>query len=222
LDILFIGNSYTENLQLMFTPLMAEAYPTSHVAYRTSAGWTLKRHVADPRVRQDIISHTWDYVVLQEHSRRPTFDTETMAYKVHRENVRQLVEWIRESGAKPVLYETWGRRDGDRSSPRRSPDFDAMQSHLVRSYADAARETGARVVPVGRVWQAVRHADIALGRALYEEDGSHASEKGSYLIAATFLKDLVEVDAATLEEPACVSKAEIATINSAISRVLGA
>jgi hypothetical protein len=220
LDILFIGNSYTGNLRDTFNVFMAEVAPKSHLEYRKGGGWTLSRHVADPGVEQAIASRKWDYVVLQEQSRVPTFDTDSATYREHRESIRTLVAWIRAAGAKPILYETWGRRDGDRGSPKRSPDFDAMQAHLTRAYADAGKEVGARVVPVGQVWQAVRHADIELGRALHAKDGSHGSIKGAYLLAATFLRALVNVDAATLSPLASLTKAETTTIDKAITKTL--
>ncbi|MBT3191250.1 MAG: hypothetical protein HN341_01715 [Verrucomicrobia bacterium] len=220
LDILFIGNSYTGNLRDLFNRFMAEAFPGSHLAYRTPGGWTLSRHVADPGVKEAITSRTWDYVVLQEQSRLPTFDPKSAMYREHRQAIRTLVEWISASGAAPILYETWGRRDGDGGSPKRSPDFDAMQVHLTRAYADAARETGARVIPVGQAWQAVRRTDIELGRALHAKDGSHASPKGSYLIAATFLHGLAKTDAATLHPPPGLTEQETTTIDNAITQTL--
>jgi hypothetical protein len=220
LNILFIGNSYTGNLVEVFNRFMAEAKPDSHLEYRKGGGWTLTRHLEDPGVKQAITSRKWDYVVLQEQSRLPTFDTDSAMYRQHRNAVRQLVDWIREADATPVLYQTWARRDGDSGSPKRSPDFDAMQAHLTRAYADAAHETGAIVVPVGEVWQAVRHADIDLGPALHARDGSHASERGSYLIAATFLRALAKVDPTTLETPGGLTETETATINKAITGIL--
>ncbi len=220
MNILFIGNSYTENLRNTFNGFMAEVAPDAHLAYRTAGGWTLSRHVADPAVERLIASRKWDYVVLQEQSRLPTFDAGSAMYREHRRSIMTLVRWIRSAGATPVLYETWGRRDGDRAALKRSPDFDAMQAHLTRAYADAGHEAGASVIPVGQVWQAVRHRDIELGRALHARDGSHASEKGSYLIAATFLRALVHVDLASVSPPTTLTNAEIATINKAISQVL--
>jgi len=219
-NILFIGNSYTENLRNTFNGFMAAVSPDSHLAYRTAGGWTLRHHVADPAVEPLIASRQWDYVVLQEQSRLPTFDPDSAMYREHRQSILTLVQWIREAGATPVLYQTWGRRDGDSGAPKRSPDFDTMQAHLTRAYADAGHEAGARVVPVGQVWQAVRHADIELGRALHARDGSHASDKGSYLIAATFLRALVNVDAESLAAPATLTKSEITTINKAITQIL--
>lgn len=220
LNILFIGNSYTGNLRGMFNRFMEQASPESHISYQTPGGWTLARHAENEGVKQAIDSRKWDYVVLQEQSRTPTFSVESSAYQAHRAAIRQLTEWIREAGATPVLYETWGRRDGDKGARKRSPDFDAMQAHLTRAYADAGQETDAIVVPVGQVWQAVRHADLELGRSLHAPDGSHASKKGSYLIAATFLKALVKVDAATLAHPKNLSDKETAIINRAIDQVL--
>jgi hypothetical protein len=220
LDILFIGNSYTGNLRKPFDDFMAAVAPGSHLAYRTSGGWTLTRHLADPAVAEAIESHAWDSIVLQEQSRLPTFDTNSAMYRQHRESLRQLVARIRAVGAAPVLYQTWGRRDGDSGAPKRSPDFDAMQAHLTRAYADAAHETGATIIPVGEVWQAVRHADIELGRNLHANDGSHASEKGSYLLAATFLRALVGIDPASCPAPSCLTAAERTTINNALDTIL--
>jgi len=219
--VLFIGNSYTGNVRSKFNPLIAAVSPETQVAYKTGGGWTLSRHVGDPRTKESIASRDWDYVVLQEQSRLPTFDTESGMYKEHRRAIRQLVTWICAAGATPVLFQTWGRRDGDRGAPKRSPDFDAMQAHLTRAYADAGRETDAMVVPVGQVWQAVRHADIQLGNALHSKDGSHASEKGSYLAAATFMKALMSVSASPQGDALGMSDKEVATIEKAINDVLG-
>jgi hypothetical protein len=222
LDILFIGNSYTGNLRDMFNPFMAETSPESHLAYRTPGGCTLSRHVANPAIKEIITSRTWDYVVLQEQSRLPTFDPKSDMYQKHREAIRTLVDWIRTAGAKPILYQTWGRRDGDRGSPKRNRDFDSMQAHLTRAYADAGEETGARVIPVGQVWQTVRHTDIELGRELHAKDGSHASQKGSYLIAATFLRALLSIDASTLTRPPWLTSKEAAILDNAITQTLAA
>lgn len=219
-DILFIGNSYTGNLKSSFTVMMAELQPAAKLKYRTPGGCTLARHVADPAVKQDIAGHEWDYVVLQEQSRTPTFATESKAYHAHRQAIETLVGWIRERGAKPVLFETWGRRDGDRASLKRSPDFDAMQAHLTRSYRDAAHEVGAQLVPVGQVWQAVRKANPELGRALHSEDGSHASSYGSYLVAATFLRALIGVDPATLEMEPPMGTREAALIQRTVLSIV--
>jgi hypothetical protein len=198
MKILFIGNSYTGNLVEPFLEMMNEIAPEAVIEFKKTGGWTLAQHVADPATRQIIGSRKWDLVVLQEQSQTPAFSRNTKAYRAHREAIRTLAGWIRDNGARPVLYETWGRCDGDKSSTKRCPDFDAMQALLTAGYADAAAEVDALLVPVGRIWQRVRHADLDLGRSLHDDDGSHASERGSYLIAAAFVRALFGRDAATL------------------------
>ena len=221
MDILFIGNSYTGNLMLPFCRMMKEVRPEATLQFKMAGGWTLARHVADPAVKEAIMERRWDRVVLQEQSRTPTYSTGCKAYGAHREAIRTLVEWIREQGATPILYETWGRRDGDGGSPKRSPDFDAMQAHLSRAYREAGFEVQAQVVPVGQVWQAVRRANPVLGRGLYAPDGSHASVQGSYLIGATFLRTLIGLDAATLKRPPPMTPEEAAVVHTAVRVVVG-
>ncbi len=217
MDILFIGNSYTNNLKATFIEMMKEVAPDAKLQFKTGGGWTLARHVEDPAVKEAIDSHPWSMIVLQEQSRIPSFSIDSKAYLSHREAIRTLVAWSRDRDATPILYETWGRRDGDNGSPKRSPDFDAMQAHLTRAYRDAGQEVDAQVVPVGEVWQSVRHANPTLGRMLHAPDGSHASAHGSYLIAATFLRALMNKDAATLRLPPPMPPEDAATIHRAIS-----
>ncbi len=217
MELLFIGNSYTRNLKAPFIGMMQEVAPEATLQFKMAGGCTLARHVADPAIKQAIDTHPWDLIVLQEQSRLPTFATDSKSYQAHREAIRTLAGWSRARGATPILYQTWGRRDGDSGSPQRSPDFDAMQAHLTRAYHDAGADIAARVIPVGEIWQAVRQADPLLGALLHAPDGSHASERGSYLIAATFLRALLGKDAATLQFAAPMSPAEAAVIHRAIS-----
>ena len=220
MDILFIGNSYTGNLRAPFCEMMAEIDSGARLEFKTGGGWTLKRHVEDSETRESIAHHAWDVVVLQEQSRVPTFSQESKAYGDHRAAIRTLAGWIREAGATPVLYETWGRRNGDRAAMKRSPDFDAMQAHLTASYADAGLEIGAQVVPVGQVWQAVRKADPELGVALHAKDGSHASDAGSYLLAATFVRALLGVEAVTLKLAPPMTSSQAALVHECVKQVV--
>jgi hypothetical protein len=220
MDILFIGNSYTGNLRAPFCEVMQTLHPAAVMQFRTGGGWSLAHHVDDPAVKAAIDSRKWDIVVLQEQSRIPTFTTASQTYRAHREAIRTLVGWVRHNGAEPVLYETWGRRDGDNGSPKRSPDFDTMQAHLTRAYRDAGCELDLRVVPAGQVWQAVRHANPALGHALHAPDGSHASPHGSYLLALTFAHALLGEDNPTLTPPPTMTPAEAALIQRTVAATL--
>lgn len=56
----------------------------------------------------DMISNTsqnWDYVVLQEQSRRPD-----IALEDFEEGARKLTNMIVAANAEPVFFMTWGRR----------------------------------------------------------------------------------------------------------------
>jgi hypothetical protein len=221
MDILFIGNSYTGNLRAPFCEVMQTLHPAAAMQFRTGGGWTLAHHVDEPAVKAAIDSRKWDIVVLQEQSRIPTFTTASQTYRAHREAIRTLVGWVRHNRAEPVLYETWGRRDGDNGSPKRSPDFDTMQAHLTRAYRDAGCELDLRVVPAGQVWQAVRHANPALGHALHARDGSHASPCGSYLLALTFAHALLGEDNPTLTRPPTMTPDQAALIQRTVTATTG-
>ena len=126
----------------------------------------------------------WDFVVLQEQSLLPSFSTKRSFLA----GAKALTDVIRESDAVPVFYATWGRRDGSKRNVRRNPDYETMQENLTAGYQEAASAVGIDLlIPVGKVWRAVRKADPILGRQLYEDDGAHPSAKGAYLASRTFL-----------------------------------
>jgi hypothetical protein len=97
--------------------------------------------------------------------------------------LRQLVQEARQQDAVPVLYQTWGRRDGD--PKRRNDDFHAMTARLRAGYQAAAANAGGLVViPVGDAWE--REISAGRGGGLFMEDGSHPTPRGDELTAETF------------------------------------
>ena len=119
--------------------------------------------VALARIREG----NWDYVVLQEYSVGPTYWPEEMEY-----DMRLFDGEIKKVGAKTVLFSTWTRAGYD------------DQARMDALFDRIGRETGAMVVPVGRVWQKslAKRMDVWL----YDNDGKHPSMAGSYLTACTF------------------------------------
>ena len=91
------------------------------------------------------------------------------------------------AGARPLLFLTWGYRNGDR---RNLPDdtFAAMQTRLYSGYWDAARSTGAAIAPVGLAWSEAVASRPQLD--LWASDGKHPSRLGSYLAACVFYATL--------------------------------
>lgn len=180
IHVLFIGNSYTyfNNLPVLLGELARSggqrAVETRMVA---PGGFTLKDHWEKKQAVEALHERTWDYIALQDQSTlgisylldgkvRVTSDD-----LFHPWAVRWAAE-ITKVGATPIFYLTWARRD--------TPDD---QAALNYAYIRAARESHARVAPVGMAWAQVRRQHPSLG--LYVEDGSHPSAAGSYLAACT-------------------------------------
>ena len=80
---------------------------------------------------------------------------------------------IKKAGAQTVFYLTWARQGNEQA-----------QAALTAAYASIAEELGAKLAPVGLVWQRVRRENPGL--KIYSEDGRHPSPAGSYLAACVF------------------------------------
>lgn len=192
LAVLFVGNSYSFELAESVRLLARAEGQEIRTDQVVAGGWTLARHAASPATMEKIRTGKWDVVVLQEQSLVPAFPPgqrdETMLPPL-----AKLAAAAREAGAVPVLYQTWGRRDGDRENPDVFPNdtFDAMHARLVSGFTTAAKSTGnLAIVPAGTAWA----AEMAAGRGkeLFAKDGSHPSRRGLYLNACvffTFLRD---------------------------------
>lgn len=213
--ILFVGNSYTAGMRGTFTAMAGQLKdPQVKPDFVIKNGCTLARHLDDASMGPKIENGKWTYVVLQEQSQLPSLGGEAEA-SFH-ESVKKFATLIRASGAKPVLFMTWGRRDGDKANAHLNPDYETMQKRLTAAYAKAAKDNDCLLVPAGEVWAAVRKADPELGKALYSKDGSHPAAKGAYLISSVFLKVLLNVPLENLPANKSVTEAEAATVVKAI------
>lgn len=179
--VLFLGNSYTDYIIRSLMKMMLEsAYKQSIFEFKSAGGYTLQQYAEDEDVIRRIKSGDWDYVVLQGHSRRPVLKETAQSFQ---QSIDVLSKIIRESGAEPILYMTWGRRDGDLSNREILPNYNVMQSLLSTAYRSAAVRNSVLLAPVGDVWSKVRRKDEMLGDDLYSNDGSHPSVKGAYLVS---------------------------------------
>jgi hypothetical protein len=122
----------------------------------------------------------WDIVVLQEQSRIPSQPIKRKTHMVP--SVMQLARESRAVGAMPVIYQTWGYRDGDER--RIYDDFFAMNKRLREGCHAAARVEGLPIVRVGDAWE----SEMAKGRGtrLFMPDGLHPSRDGVRLNAQVF------------------------------------
>ncbi len=221
LRILFIGNSYTAvaKASLIETVGLQEAHPLEF-GFITPGGMTLARHLSNPQVTDQIRNGHWDYVVLQDQSQTPALP------EGHGQSFQDAVdgftELIRAAGAEPILFETWGRRDGDAMNPEFFPDYETMQAKLTEAYHEAGARNAIRVAPVGEVWASVRRMNPRLGLALYGADGSHQSSAGARLATAVLLETILGRPVRLPGCPDSILERDCGTIDVELRRVLDA
>ena len=89
---------------------------------------------------------------------------------------------IREAGANPVLFITWAHRDGWPENGM--PSYESMQTAINNGYQAIGHELNVRMAPVGFAWWTTRRQNPQLN--LWQDDGSHPTELGTYLAACVF------------------------------------
>jgi hypothetical protein len=196
--VLFIGNSYTyaNGLPEMFATLSQAGKHPVALDMAAVGGWTLAQHLGATETQDKLNGRQWDFVVLQEQSVVPAIPAArtTGMYPA----VREFRTRIRALKAEPVLFLTWGRKDGLPDSG--FPDFASMQDSLTAGYLGIADELDERVAPVGVAWQTGVGRDPGL--ALWDTDGSHPSASGTYLAACVLYATLFHASPVGLPAPA--------------------
>ena len=179
--VLFIGNSYTSvnDLPTMVQKLAEAGGRIIDSEMDCPGGMTLDQHWKNGRAREYIQKTRWDWVVLQDQSQLPSFPEQQLRKQMY-PSVRELNRCIAASGARPLLYMTWGHREGDPDNFSHDT-YAAMQLRLRHGYENIARELGIPVAPAGLAWE------LALQRSpklqLWTDDGSHPTVAGTYLAA---------------------------------------
>lgn len=220
LNVLFIGNSYTDGIQRALAEMVAASpYRESELRFVWGGGATLQGLIDNGRAYKWIDRGPWDYVVLQEQSQLPALTGRPR--RMFDEAVGTLVQWIREAGAEPVLYMTWGRRDGDAENMALLGDFDTMQRRLSEAYRAAGERHGVRLASVGEAWAKVRAQDASLGERLYQEDGAHPSAEGACVASCVFLRVLFGDNLAQVAGPAGVAAEDFAVIREVVAGMAG-
>jgi hypothetical protein len=83
----------------------------------------------------------------------------------------ELAKLLGKQGVKVYFVSEWPRRDWNETD------------YIEAVYREMAKESGATIIPVGRVWDAYRSIDAKT--ELWGSDGNHAAMVGSYLSART-------------------------------------
>jgi PKD repeat protein len=190
LDVLFIGNSYTNanNLPQMVSELALSFGDTLNFESSIAGGATFSSHSTNINTLNKISQNPWDYVVLQAQSQEPSFSPNQVANDVF-PYAQILIDSIESNSTctEPILFMTWGRKYGDQQNCQFYPPictYLGMQQRLRQSYLDMTINHNATCSPVGICWKESIAQDSTLN--LFSSDNSHPSIYGSYLAACTF------------------------------------
>jgi hypothetical protein len=184
--VLFVGNSYSFGVPKAFSKLAAKHGKKLRVGHATYGGWTLQQHSENAATLRKIREGRWDIVVIQEQSEIPALPPQKRDPAMF-PPLRKLVSQVHQERAIPILYQTWGRRDGDQKI--HLDDFHAMNRRLRLGYQAASQNAGGLViVPVGDTWE--DEVSAGRGSALFMEDGSHPSPMGDRVTAQTFYETI--------------------------------
>ena len=180
--VLFVGNSYSyvNELPSVFQELAHAGNHAARVGLVADPGQTLVDHVDSRDAADAVQAGDWNIVVLQEQSQIPASGSLRRADMYPA--ARQLSQMIRTTGAEPMLFLTWARREGWPAAGLAS--YSAMQAAVDLGYLTLGRALHVSVAPVGIAWAATlaseRHPK------LWGQDGSHPTIRGTYLAACVF------------------------------------
>lgn len=177
LKVLFVGNSYTFTYNMPQLVQSLSTFTTKKISVTVSAvgGTTLENHWKGEKglKTKDIIKNNkFDVVVIQEHS-MGTIDKKDDFLNYS----KKLIDLVKETGAKPILYTTWARY--------KVPQY---QETITKTYNEAGQLNGVDVLNVGEYWKKARMLRPDL--QLFVEDGSHPSHMGAFLTANIFVQKL--------------------------------
>ena len=190
LRVLFIGNSYTTSNDLpgMVRELAAGVGRDVDVEVRAPGGWWWRDHAASSETLDLIADGDFDFVVLQEQSMVTALSG--LAERESRPAAVSLALAAVDSGARVVLFMTWGHRDGSADVGHSS--YSSMQIAIAGTYSKIGGAVSGEVAPAGMAWWISRDERPDIG--LYQPDGSHPSEAGTYLAATVIAATLLDVN----------------------------
>jgi hypothetical protein len=130
-------------------------------------------------------------------------------------------------GATPILYSTWGHRDGNADlNPSLFPDFQTMNDRTTEGYEDyASLLPSPLIVKGGRAFERISNNNnnpAVSFRELYwsNNDGSHPSKQGTYMVACLFYATIFNESPQSISfRPSGVSNAEASFLRDVASNV---
>ncbi len=219
IKVLFLGNSYTyyNNMPQHVANMATATGDTLIFDMYAPGGYTLDDHGQDTVSRGKIANGGWDYLVLQEQSQLPSFQS----YQSN--ELYGMLTLFRKFNpcGRIMFYMTWGRQNGDASNCAVWPPvctYLGMDSLIRMRYIQMAVNNKTELSPVGVAWRHIRHNSSSLN--LYDIDGSHPSAAGSYLAACCFYTSLFKKNPNSLTYNATIGTANANTIKQAVKTVV--
>ncbi len=167
IKVLMMGNSHTyfSSLPARLEAMLRANHPGKTVAVVVApASLFLDEHSKNAQTMALLRGQSWNYVILQAQKY-----SSSGAFSYSTSEAVNLVKIARQSGALPVLFPEWPRRD--------VPETE----RIFTLHVSIAQQAPACVAPIGQAW------DLALQRhpnlALYGADGNHSAAAGAQLAA---------------------------------------
>lgn len=196
LKVLFIGNSHTyvNSLPNLISELALSNGDTLIHDSSTPGGFSFQDHSTHQETIDKIYSNDWDFVVLQEQSRRPSMRPEQVQEMVF-PYAEILNDKIKDNNicTETIFYMTWGWKNGNPTDCLTYPEvcsYEGMYERVKETYIELGNEFLATIGPVGEAFNNSIQTDPDSLYNLYASDNYHPSLKGSYLGACVFYATL--------------------------------
>lgn len=222
--VLFIGNSYTLNHDLPGLTADVTESAGDELIYGVSAysSYSLQLHSSNATTLEMIRQGNWNHVVLQEYSLNPS---ESLSWV--QSNVFPHVQFLNDeilshnNEVETMFYMTWGRRDGDAGRCPYNPHvctYEGMDDLTRERYLMMAEIFNGVVSPVGAVWRYLRENHPSI--ELYDPDGSHPTEAGTYAAACCFYTAIFQKDPALISYNYRLGSSTASIIRNAVKEVV--
>ena len=173
MKILFIGNSHTF---VHYVPLRVKTFLENNgveaqVTMLTHPGVGLDWHLQQSQTYFNLLYGDYDAVVLQ-HNAHPFPGKESLV------SAGVKMASLTPENTRVYLYMTW--------SEKNNPEGQKVMSE---AYKELAKETGAGICPVGKIWWQIKEK---YPDELYFADGEHSSVFGASLSASVIASTLID------------------------------
>lgn len=173
-SILFVGNSLTYSNDL---PRMVEKIgKTAGIKLKTRClcfpNYGLEDHWTEGKVSKLIEKEEFDFVVFQQGPSSQAYGRSSLI-----DFGGRITELAESHDTKAAYFMVWP-----------SLQYYHTFAGVIKNHSDAAKQSGAMLIPAGEHWKAYREVE-GLDN-LYGPDGFHPSKTGSFLAALTIISTL--------------------------------